>query len=233
MRYVVSDIHGNYNLLIKLLKKIKFSKRDTLFVLGDVIDKGKDVKKLLDLLFGKLRDNTVVLAGNHEYEIIKIVTNLIVKDASDDEILNECKKYLGIESLTIQDVDDIMNMPFYYEEDEFILVHAGVPFDIKGSMIPLDQSPIEDLVYDRRFKRESFLPPNTKCVIFGHTPTFFIEGKKGKIIKYQKPNTDGCEPEDYYKIQVDTGNYLTGVLGCLRLDDMQEFYVNEFEDKGE
>ena len=25
------------------------------------------------------------------------------------------------------------------------------------------------------------------------------------------------------------GNYLTGILGCLRLDDMQEFYVSEFE----
>ena len=57
MRYVVSDIHGNYELLEKLLKKIKFSEDDTLFVLGDVIDKGKDVQKLLNLLFGKLRDN--------------------------------------------------------------------------------------------------------------------------------------------------------------------------------
>ena len=38
MRYVVSDIHGNYELLVKLLKKINFSEDDTLFVLGDVID---------------------------------------------------------------------------------------------------------------------------------------------------------------------------------------------------
>ena len=30
-------------------------------------------------------------------------------------------------------------------------------------------------------------------------------------------------------VRVDTGNYLTGILGCLRLDDMQEFYVSEFE----
>ena len=229
MRYVVSDIHGNYELLVKLLKKINFSEDDALFVLGDVIDKGKDVQKLLNLLFGELRDNSVVLAGNHEYELIKLVTDLIVKDASDDVILSECKKFLGVDKLTFQDIDDIMNMPYTHEEDDFILVHAGIPFDIKGNPIPLEQAPIEDLVYDRRFKNENFLPPNTKCVIFGHTPTFYIDGHKGKIIKYQKENTEGDNPKDYYKVHIDTGNYLTGILGCLRLDDMQEFYVSEFE----
>lgn len=229
MRYVVSDIHGNYELFVKLLKKINFSKDDTLFVLGDVIDKGKDVQKLLNLLFGELRDNVLVLAGNHEFELTKLVTNLITKNASDRKIVKECKKFLGVKKLTMQDVDDIMNMPYYHEEEDFILVHAGVPFDTKGNQIPLESAPIEDLVYDRRFKREHFLPPNIKCVIFGHTPTFYIENQKGKIVKYQKKNTTGKSPKDYYKIQIDTGNYLTGILGCLCLDDMSEIYVNELD----
>jgi len=229
MRYVVSDVHGNYELLVKLLRKINFSKQDILFVLGDVIDKGKNVQDLLHLLFNNLRDNAIVLAGNHEYDFVKFVTNLIVKDASDDVILSECKKFLGVENLSFEDIDDIMNMQYYYEEDDFILVHAGVPFDIRGNMIPLEQARIEDLVYDRRFCNDNFVPPNCKCVIFGHTPTFYINGKKGKIVKYQKENTLGDKPSDFYKIQVDTGNYLSGVLGCLRLDDMQEFYVSEFD----
>ncbi len=227
MRYVVSDIHGNYDLLVKLLNKIKFSKEDTLFVLGDVIDKGKDVQKLLNLLFGELRDNSFVLAGNHEYEFVKMVTNLITQNASDKKILEESKKFLGVKNLTLQDVDDIMNLPYFHEEDDFILVHAGVPFDMRGNQIPLEQAALEDLVYDRRFKRECFLPENCKCVIFGHTPTFYIEGHSGKIIKYQKPKTVGNKPKDYYKIHIDTGNYLTGILGCLCLDDMTEYYVSE------
>ena len=230
MRYVVSDIHGNYDLLVKLLKKIKFSKNDTLFVLGDVIDKGKEVDRLLNLLLIEMENNAVVLAGNHEYDFIKAMTNLIAKDASDKELVETAKTYLGLPSISIEQIDMIMNLNYYHEEDDFILVHAGIPFDIKGNPIPLEQAPIEDLVYDRRFKNENFLPPNTKCVIFGHTPTFYIQGQKGKIIKYQKPNTVGNFPKDYYKIHIDTGNYLTGILGCLRLDDMQEFYVSEFED---
>lgn len=230
MKYVVSDIHGNYELLVKLLKKIKFSKNDTLYVLGDVIDKGKDVQKLLDLLFVKLENNAVVIAGNHEYDFTKFLTGLIVKDATDEELVLGAKKYLNIENISINQIDMIMNLGFYFEDDDFVLVHAGIPFNLKGSPIPLEEADIEDLVYDRRFKNEDFLPPNTKCVVFGHTPTCFVSGKKGKIIKYQKPNTVGDKPGDYYKIHIDTGNYLTGILGCLRLDDMQEFYVNEFED---
>ena len=229
MRYVVSDIHGNYELLVKLLKKIKFSKDDTLFVLGDVIDKGKDVDKILNLLLVEMENNAIVLAGNHEYDFVKLMTNLIVKDASDEELIDSAKNYLGVSNISIEQIDMIMNMPFYHEEDDFILVHAGVPFDIKGKMIPLEQATIEDLVYDRRFKNENFLPPNTKCVIFGHTPTFYVSGQKGKIIKYQKENTVGNNPKDYYKVHIDTGNYLTGILGCVRLDDMKEFYVSEFE----
>ena len=40
--------------------------------------------------------------------------------------MSECKKFLGVENLTIQDVDDIMNMPFYYEEDDYILVQSFI-----------------------------------------------------------------------------------------------------------
>ena len=46
----------------------------------------------------------------------------------------------------------IMNLGYYYEENDFVLVHAGIPFDIKGNPIELEEADIEDLVYDRRFK---------------------------------------------------------------------------------
>ena len=228
MKYVISDIHGNHKLFIKLLKKINFSKSDTLYILGDIIDKGKDVDLLLHTIFETLKNNVVVLCGNHEFEFIKFVKNLVNQDASDMEIELQCKKFLGVNKITFQDIENIMNLPFYYEEDDFILVHAGISFDSKGNSIPLNQTSKEELVYDRKFKNENFLPQNCKCVIFGHTPTVYINGQKGKIIKYKKKNTLGNKPSDFFKIHIDTGNYLTGILGCLRLDDMKEFYVNEF-----
>ena len=45
--YFISDIHGEYDLFMKLLKKIKFNDNDTLYICGDIIDKGKDSIKLI------------------------------------------------------------------------------------------------------------------------------------------------------------------------------------------
>lgn len=39
MTYFVSDIHGEYHLFLKLLDKLLFSDSDTMYVLGDIIDK--------------------------------------------------------------------------------------------------------------------------------------------------------------------------------------------------
>ena len=40
MLYVMSDIHGEYERYLAMLEQIAFSQDDTLFVLGDVVDRG-------------------------------------------------------------------------------------------------------------------------------------------------------------------------------------------------
>ena len=40
--YVMSDIHAMAELFWKMLDKIQFSDRDTLYILGDMIDRGPD-----------------------------------------------------------------------------------------------------------------------------------------------------------------------------------------------
>ncbi len=47
MRYIIADIHGCYNEYINLLKKIKFTDKDTLYILGDVVDRGPEPIKIL------------------------------------------------------------------------------------------------------------------------------------------------------------------------------------------
>ena len=64
MRYAISDLHGCYDKYQALLKKICFGPEDTLYVLGDVLDRGPDGFRILLDMAG--RSNGVGLLGNHE-----------------------------------------------------------------------------------------------------------------------------------------------------------------------
>ena len=71
--YVISDVHGQYKTYRKMLKKIALKSEDTLFVLGDVIDRGNEgLKILFDLM---KRPNVVLLLGNHELLMMNALRN--------------------------------------------------------------------------------------------------------------------------------------------------------------
>lgn len=67
--YIVGDIHGNYYELITCLNDVKFNfHTDRLFALGDLIDRGKDSKRCINLLAEPWFYSVI---GNHEYQAIK------------------------------------------------------------------------------------------------------------------------------------------------------------------
>ena len=60
--YAISDIHGHYATYKKLLEKLKFSENDFLYVVGDVIDRGRDgIKIIQDTM---RRPNVELMLGN-------------------------------------------------------------------------------------------------------------------------------------------------------------------------
>ena len=75
MTYVMSDLHGCYDQYIKMLKKIQFSKNDELYILGDVIDRGKEPIKILLDMAG--RDNVYPILGNHELLALSVLPALL------------------------------------------------------------------------------------------------------------------------------------------------------------
>ena len=62
--FVISDVHGYYDLFIKLLNEISFNDLDKLYVIGDVCDRGEDSLKLL--FYIQEHDNIILIKGNHE-----------------------------------------------------------------------------------------------------------------------------------------------------------------------
>lgn len=73
--HVISDIHGQYNMFIELLDKIDLKDTDTLYILGDVLDRGphpiKTIRKLMEM------PNAICLVGNHEFMAMKCLEFLM------------------------------------------------------------------------------------------------------------------------------------------------------------
>lgn len=232
MEYCISDIHGYYDLFCRLLDKVGFSGKDRLYVHGDIVEKGPDSIRLAKLLFSM--PNAVCIAGNHEYDFLKYYRALMAQTEDYGSVLRELRAYFSDgHLLDWETVDRFDTLPFYVETDSFIGVHAGVPVQ-GGALLPPGEAKPEQLVYDRHFKEPSVLPQGGKCVLFGHTPARYVTGKD-EIILYPRPGGANVPASPaaaggigaYCKVHLDTGVYLSGVLGCICVDTGRCFYVRK------
>src|ERR1700733_13983134 len=66
--YCLGDIHGSYDTLMALLEKLKVTDEDWLVPCGDLVDRGKNIKKTLDFLLN--RPKTFIIIGNHDFSFI-------------------------------------------------------------------------------------------------------------------------------------------------------------------
>jgi len=71
--YFIGDIHGQYRLLFATLQAINFNfSSDRLFAVGDVIDRGDESEKCLELLIEPWFNSVL---GNHEHLFLQAVSN--------------------------------------------------------------------------------------------------------------------------------------------------------------
>lgn len=230
MIYAMSDIHGCYNKYRTMLSEIQFKSTDTLYVLGDVIDRGPDGIKILQDM--NMRSNVFPILGNHEFTAAVCIpwlleecnkTNLASLDEIKLATLNEWLINGGeptlhsFQQLTSYDRLDILDylqeMELYaevkIENRSFVLTHAALEhFD---SQKPLYTYELQDFLFGRPKPEMTYYPD--KILVFGHTPTRLLCGQD-KI--FRQGNI----------IDIDCGCvFHGGRLACLCLDTMEEFYV--------
>lgn len=68
MIYVMSDIHGSKRRFDAIMEQIKLTDEDTLYILGDVIDRGEHGVELLRRI--RAAKNMRMILGNHEYMML-------------------------------------------------------------------------------------------------------------------------------------------------------------------
>ena len=97
--YVLSDLHGHYNIFIKMLEKINFSDDDVLYILGDCCDRGPDSLKIY--LYIQKFDNIHLIKGNHE---------IMMRDAFKLMTLLHHKAGCGLKMVEIKHFTATMNI---------------------------------------------------------------------------------------------------------------------------
>ena len=229
MTYAISDIHGRYDLYTAMLDKIGFSDADTLYILGDIVDRGRHgLKTVLDIAE---RKNVIPLMGNHDYLALTILSSLhrgigpgqmedmrsLIDTWKADGGMETYREYKslsdGERKLALMALDSFRN----YAEvrvggREFILCHGGIRNYANDK--PLSEYTIYDLAFVREDYSKQKFTKMGKFLVTGHTPTAAIDGAtEGKIYKILD------------HIAIDCGAVFGYSLGCLCLDTMEEFYV--------
>ena len=228
MTYVVSNLHGNYTKFKKLLKTINFKDTDIMYVLGDIVDYGDESMELVGDL--SIRYNVYPIVGEHDYTAVRMLSGfekmLKSGETPDKKFITQMTQWVAdggqstLDSFRTLDaemkegiIDYLSDMTLYEEVEvggkEYLLVHAG----IAGYKTGVD---LEELKPEAFFTEALDLTKkyfDDKTVIVGHTPTTEDNGGDGKIFFGNG------------SIAIDCGEARGGTIGCLRLEDLKEFYV--------
>ena len=224
MIYVISDLHGEYDKFINMLNLINFSSSDTLYILGDVLDRGPKSLEIIDYIRKPENSNIKLLMGNHElFCLLGLIEDKYFKywlEAGGDSTYKQLKER-GVDYI-YELLEYLAALPIYEIVNSFVLVHAGIDISNESQHINIDElmklQNRDTLLWDREFiSSNKYLDGYT--VICGHTPTlgYMQYGKKASIIHRMG------------KILIDCGAYFSnhgGRLACLRLDDFKEFYID-------
>ena len=205
--FAIGDIHGCYDRLLVLMKKIPIDyTQDTLVFMGDYIDRGSQSVEVVDYLI-KLKKHIsgiIFLKGNHEDMLDKFISGAdrftYLLNGGQQTLDSYLTKPVPSESFPIplDHLDFFKSLRLFYETEEFIFVHAGL-----RPRVPLESQNTEDLLWIR----DKFISTKYdfgKRVIFGHTPL-----KKPLV----EPN----------KIGIDTGAVYGNALSCVQLPDLVFF----------
>ena len=236
MIYVMSDIHGNYRRFRSVLKQIKLKAADTLYILGDVIDRHPDGIKILRWVMA--RKNVKMLLGNHEYMMLRALGHPYDEgdDLFEDDILLWYRNggkvtHSAIKHQRIATREEIFaylkSLPLNYDLTvngvHYILVH-GAPIVEYENFRRFYANRTHFAVWKRwRFFEEQ---SGSYMLIFGHTPTIDYQYDSPMKIWYGN-NRIGIDCGSGFS-EVPGDSYSEfGRLACLRLDDMAEFYSDE------
>jgi len=164
---VIGDLHGCYDELVSLLRKIDLRSEDRVVAVGDLVVKGNKNKEVLDLFSRDARFSSVI--GNHDLALVRYWRGEAIS-------LKNSQKQTCVELETNRPLYQgyLNSLPFLIDLGSHLVVHAGI-----RPGVPLSEQSEEDLTELRTLgvdrTNRNGLPwydvyDGEKVVLFGHWP---------------------------------------------------------------
>lgn len=179
--YVISDLHGRFDLLQEAMKKIEeqapHSGTHTIITTGDYIDRGLESAQVLTFLMNYQNDRfkKVCLRGNHDEMLLDASRGVgggfwCTHNGGNATMMSYGQK-VG-EKYDWSLIPDhhtqwIRSLPYYYEDKYRVYVHAG----IKDFHLPLDAQSKDRMVwmrYTRDYPDAMDFHHKGKHIVHGH-----------------------------------------------------------------
>lgn len=240
--YVMSDIHGQYDLYIRMMETIGYhSQTDKLYIIGDVIDRGPDGVALLRDCMN--RRGVTLLLGNHEDILLHVLH--AKRTGSKEDLWQKIWTQNGGDITR----EDFFSRPAFMQENlenfllscplqlsltvngrRFLMAHA-CPLNMSQEeydrhRLAMQKNytvripPYRNFLLWQRVEKGDVFPKNA-TMLFGHTPTCFYQDN-APFSFWKEDNLIGL---DCGLAGLPRGNK-NARLGCLRLDDMEEWYIS-------
>jgi len=239
--FVIGDVHGCYNTLEKMISKIP--KSSFIVFLGDIIDKGPNSRKILNLI--RNNENYQLLLGNHE---LRVIYKYLF---SDDNINTKNKKnknkkngidleeeYNNEQTILLEDIKWLNDQPrivfikdFKNDEKELVLSHTMINREIINNykdLINNNKIDKEYIEFEKNLVNNRIPPNNNDDIlnIHGHIVINKHDNnydKNNKIIFNKKLNYINIDTGVFYNSK----NFLTclEVRKSLEFNDMKFIYM--------
>ncbi len=168
----IGDIHGCHQEFAELLDRVALTKDDQLILLGDLVNRGPDSNRVIDLA---RQHKALSLLGNHELRLLNY------RKTKDTAFIKETDE-LTCEKLRPEDWSYLEGMPLthYVEELNTVFVHGGFlpnePWQKQPAQIVTRIQVVDRDGKARKRAESEDSPPwadlwsGPPFVVYGHTP---------------------------------------------------------------
>lgn len=169
---VISDIHGNYEALEKVIKDFEIKKIDEVIVLGDIVFRGDEPRKCFETV--ESLKPLVWILGNTDNWINEITDDFIPKDDKEEEIYELFKEAVG--KLAKESIDFIKILP----KKQYLDIGTYRILCVHGSDKKIN-APIGTMTKTEEL-HDLFSRLDADIMLCGHTHLPFTATKNNKLL---------------------------------------------------